>query len=80
MQQFYAEVMESKRFHGTRILEVHEFDTAKEAEAFIDNYNQILFTHPDGAAPETYTMAQRCSTYTIMDYRQGRLKLPEERR
>lgn len=80
MKRFYAEVMESKRFHGTRILEVHEFGTEKEQDAFITNYNQILLTHGDGPVPETYTIAQECSTYTIMDYKAGRLTLPQPRK
>ncbi|MNC45651.1 hypothetical protein D3C75_946300 [compost metagenome] len=79
MKQFYAEVMESKRFHGTRILEVHEFATEKEQEAFINNYNSIHLNH-EGRVPDTYTIAHECSIYTIMDYKAGRLKLPQPRK
>lgn len=66
---FYAEVFESTRFKGTRLLEFREFTSEAERDKFITDYNQILFETCEDGTPEVYTMAQTGSYYNIMDFK-----------
>lgn len=71
--KWYAEVYESTRHVGTETLSVHQFDTREERDAFITDYNQILFTHGN-QTPRVYTMATEPSTYVIYDFLRGKYK------
>lgn len=71
--KWYAEVYESTRHVGTETISIHEFDTEKEKDAFITEYNQILFTHGN-ITPRVYRMATEPSTYVMHDYLQGKYK------
>lgn len=77
---FYAEVFESTRFKGTRLLEFREFTSEVERDKFIDDYNQILFESCIGGTPEVYTMAQTGGYYNILDYKikKRRIALQDE--
>lgn len=71
---FYAEVFESTRFKGTRLLEMYVFPTEKERDSFINSYNDEHLGLLDGAVPEVYTMAQTGSYYNILDYKRSQLQ------
>lgn len=70
--KWYAEVYQSTRWVGIETLSVHQFDTEKERDAFITDYNQILFTHQ--GVPAVYTIATEPTTYVIYDYLKGKYK------
>ena len=71
--KWYAEVYESTRHVGIKTLSVDQFDTEKERDKFITDYNQILFTH-GGIVPRVYTMATEPSIYLINDFLKGKYK------
>jgi hypothetical protein len=67
---YYAETFRSTRFKGTETLSIHKFDTEEQMEKFIMDYNTMsLDFDAGGAVPETYTMAQTASLYTLIDFR-----------
>lgn len=72
MEKFYVEIFESKRFHGTRLIKVVEFDTEKQMDEFITEYNTQELDY-SGAVPETYTMAQTASWANIKLFKKGLL-------
>lgn len=71
--KWYAEIYESTRHVGIKTLSVHQFDTEKERDDFVNEYNQILFTHGN-VTPRVYTMATEPSTYVIYDFLKGKYK------
>lgn len=70
---WYAEVYESTRHVGTETISVHQFGTRKERDDFVNEYNQILFTHGN-KTPRVYRMAKEPSIYVIHDYLRGEYK------
>lgn len=71
--KWYAEVYESTRHVGIETLSVHQFDTQRDRDDFIIEYNQILFTHGN-KTPRVYTMATEPSIYVIHDFLRGKYK------
>jgi len=56
--KFTAYIVESERGWGRRIDEVREFDTQKERDAFIREYNSHNPPAVGGRAPDWYMQAE----------------------
>ena len=67
--KWYAEVYESTRHVGIETISVHEFDTEKERDAFVMDYNIILLTH--NGTPRVYRMATEPNRYVINGFLKG---------
>lgn len=67
--KYYAETFRSTRFIGTETLSIHAFDTEEQMEKFIMDYNSQSLDFSTATVPETYTMAQTASLYTICDFK-----------
>lgn len=53
--KYTAVIIESERGWGQKVDEVKEFDTPKERDDFVREYNSKL---PNGPAPDWYMMAE----------------------
>ena len=74
-ETFYAEVIESTRFKGTRLVDFRAFQTEKERDDFITEYNtKFLLPACDNGTPEVYTIAQTGGYYNILDYKRSLLQ------
>lgn len=71
--KWYAEVYESTRWVGVETISVHQFDTREGRDAFVTEYNQILFTHGN-STPRVYTIATEPSLYVIHEFLRGKYK------
>lgn len=67
--KWWVEVFESRRFEGTRTLDVLSFETEKEQQQYIHGYNmESIMPFADMGAPDVYTMAQEASHWTIREH------------
>ncbi len=70
----YAEIIESVRFKGTRVLKVISFDSRAEMEDFVSNYNVENIDAICDVVPDVYTIAQTASVMNIRKFEKGELQ------
>lgn len=67
--KWWVEVFESRRFEGTRTLDVLCFDKVVDQQKYINNYNmESIMPFADVGVPDVYTMAQEASNWTIREH------------
>lgn len=67
--KWWVKVFESRRFEGTRTLDVLSFETEKEQQDYIHDYNMesiMPFAHM--GTPDVYTMAQEAGPWTCREH------------
>lgn len=66
---WWVEVFESRRFEGTRTLDVLSFATEKEQQDYITAYNmESIMPFADMGTPDVYTMAHEAGSWTVREH------------
>lgn len=70
---WYAEIIESERYVGTRTISVHEFDSEEERDAYIIDFNTNNLPDIYHQTPAVYQLAQWADHRVIKEYLRDKL-------